>query len=249
MNLSIITVTFNCGEILEACISSVRSQRDVDVEYIVIDGGSTDSTLNVIRKNNAAIDQVISEDDDGLYDALNKGIALATGDVVGILHSDDFYHDDTVLYKIARIFEDPEVQACYGDLKYVAPENTDKIVRYWRAGKYKPGKFYWGWMPPHPTFFVRKSIYEDFGLFNLELGSAADYEIMLRFLLKHNANTVYLPETLVHMRTGGISNASVANRLKANVMDRKAWIVNNLKPYPWTLYFKPLRKVLQWVRK
>jgi glycosyltransferase len=120
------------------------------------------------------------------------------------------------------------------------------IVRYWCSGTFQPQKFYWGWMPPHPTFYLRRSVYEKYGLFNLELGSAADYEIMLRFLLKHRIRVAYIPEVMVHMRTGGTSNASVGNRLRANRMDRKAWEVNGLRPYPWTLPAKPLRKIPQW---
>ena len=249
MKISIITVTYNCGDILDSCIESIKSQTYNDIEHILIDGGSTDNTLDIIRKNKDTISMIVSEPDDGLYDALNKGFSIATGDVIGLLHSDDFYSDSNVIDKVVNVFEDPKVDACFGDLKYVAAGNIDKVVRYWKAGNYKPRKFYWGWMPPHPTFFARKSIYEKLGLFNLELGSAADYEIMLRFLLKYRINTAYIPETLVYMRTGGVSNASISNRLKANAMDRKAWKVNNLKPYPWTLYFKPLRKVLQWVWK
>jgi len=247
--ISIITVTYNCGDLLQTCIDSIRSQTYNEVEHILVDGDSTDCTMDIIRQNQDAISTVISEPDNGLYDALNKGFAIATGDIIGILHADDFYSSQDVINKIQSVFDDPDVEACYGDLKYVDTENIDKVVRYWRAGQFNPKRFYWGWMPPHPTFFVRKSVYERFGFFNLNLGSAADYEIMLRLLLKYRIKAVYIPETLVHMRMGGISNASVTNRLKANAMDRKAWKVNNLKPYPWTLYFKPLRKVLQWVWK
>lgn len=127
--------------------------------------------------------------------------------------------------------------------------NTDKIVRNWRSGSFSLSKFYWGWMPPHPTFFVRRSVYEKFGLFNLELGSAADYEIMLCFLVKHKLQAAYISEVVVHMRTGGVSNSSMKNRLLANKMDRLAWKVNGIRPYPWTLAMKPLRKIPQWIWK
>ena len=122
-------------------------------------------------------------------------------------------------------------------------------MRHWKSGTFTPGKFYWGWMPPHPTFFVQREVYQRHGLFNLELGSAADYEIMLRFLVKHQLSATYIPEVLVKMRTGGVSNASFANRLAANRMDRKAWDVNNLRPYPWTIIMKPVRKISQWFLK
>ena len=174
---------------------------------------------------------------------------MATGEVIGILNADDYYSDNTILSRVSEVFTDPDVQACYGDLVYVDSKDTSKVKRYWRAGDFAPKKFYSGWMPPHPTFFVRSSVYEKYGLFNLDLGSAADYEIMLRFLLKHQINVAYLPMVMVHMRTGGVSNASVSNRLAANRMDRKAWEVNDLNPYPWTLYAKPLRKVGQWFVK
>lgn len=179
---------------------------------------------------------------------------MATGDVIGILHADDFYADEKVLARVAEVFEDPSVDACYGDLLYVQDKHDDsnnnfEVVRYWRSGYFNPRKFYWGWMPPHPTFFVRKSVYEKYGLFNLELGTAADYELMLRFLLKHRINCRYISEILVNMRVGGVSNASVSNRLKANRMDRRAWEVNGLKPCPWTIPFKPIRKIPQYFLK
>jgi glycosyltransferase len=197
---------------------------------------------------------------------MNKGIRLSTGDVIGILNADDFYADERVLEKVADVFANQSVDACYGDLVYVKEQGSrikDRgsrcssqishlgaqdyhVVRYWKSQSFHPDKFYWGWMPPHPTFFVRRSVYEKYGLFNLNHGSAADYEIMLRFLLKHRIKVAYIPEVLVKMRVGGVSNASLENRLKANQMDRKAWEVNGLKPYPWTLWMKPLRKIPQW---
>jgi len=215
---------------------------------------------------------------------MNKGIAMATGEVIGILNADDFYASPGVLAKVAQVFEDPEVMCCYGDLEYVAAAdegrglrdegaiqnskfNTSthfdvvqykslsagiqnfKVVRYWHSGTFTPRSFYWGWMPPHPTFFVRKSVYERFGNFRLDMGSAADYEMMLRLLQKHGLRTVYIPDVLVRMRVGGASNASLTARTKANLMDRRAWEVNGLKPYPWTLFCKPLRKVGQYFRR
>jgi glycosyltransferase involved in cell wall biosynthesis len=195
------------------------------------------------------ISHIVSESDQGIYDAMNKGIRLAQGDIVGILNADDFYASSDILAKVAAIFADPAIDACYGDLVYMDSTDTGKVVRYWRSGAFSPRKFYWGWMPPHPTFFVRRWVYERFGLFNLDLGSAADYELMLRFLVKHQINVAYIPEVLVKMRTGGVSNVSLQNRLKANRMDRKAWTINALKPYPWTLWLKPLRKIGQWVKR
>lgn len=246
--ISIITATYNAGQTLADCLQSVAGQG-VDVEHLIIDGASSDDTLQVVEAHRDKIAQVISERDRGIYDAMNKGIALASGEVVGILNADDFYAAPDVLERVLACFADPAVDACYGDLRYVAFEDPQRTVRFWRSGSFRPQRFYWGWMPPHPTFFVRRSVYERFGRFNLDLGSAADYEIMLRFLLRHRVHAVYLPKVLVHMRTGGVSNASLGNRLRANRNDRKAWAVNGLKPYPWTLTMKPLRKVGQWVWK
>jgi glycosyltransferase len=212
-----------------------------------VDGGSTDGTLDVIRENDTRIAKWISGPDQGIYDAMNKGISLATGEVIGILNADDFYANPHVVSKVASVFHDDRVCSCYGDLEYVDSEDTFRVVRYWRSGHYKVKSFYWGWMPPHPTFFVRRDIYEKYGLYNLTLGSAADYELMLRFLLKYRITTAYIPEVLVRMRRGGTSNASLRNRLSAHLMDRAAWSMNGIKPYPWTLFLKPLRKVGQFL--
>jgi glycosyltransferase len=204
--------------------------------------------LEVIERNRASIARVINGPDKGIYDAMNKGILEASGDVVGILNADDFYAHGEVLGKVAEVFADRSIESCYGDLIYVDAADTAQVVRSWRAGAYDADLFYRGWMPPHPTFFVRRSVYEKHGLFNLSLGSAADYELMLRFLVRHRITTRYLPETLVKMRVGGMSNASLANRLRANRMDRKAWQVNGLQPRPWTLFLKPLSKIPQYWR-
>jgi glycosyltransferase len=212
-----------------------------------MDGGSADPTLDIAYRYGNQL-KIYSEPDDGIYDAMNRGIKMARGDIIGILNADDYYPTKDVLSRVEEVFEDESVQACYGDLVYVDADNKEKVTRYWKAGEYDAKKFYRGWMPPHPTFFVRASVYEQYGGFNLKLGTAADYELMLRFLLKHEIKAAYLPMVMVHMRTGGASNASVSNRLAANRNDRKAWQVNGLKPYPWTLYVKPLRKVGQWWR-
>ena len=243
--ISIITVTYNASEHLWGCLNSVRKQG-VDVEHILIDGASTDGTLNILKACEGQLAHVISEKDGGMYDAINKGIGLATGDVIGILNADDFYLSKDVLSKVVDAFSCEDVDAVYGDLVYVDRQDTEKVVRAWQSGEYKQRKFYHGWMPPHPTFFVRRKMYKDHGLFNTELGSAADYELMLRMLLKHGIRAKYIPEVLVKMRSGGMSNQSLLKRLKANCMDRKAWTINDLTPYPWTLSMKPIRKIGQW---
>jgi len=246
--ISIITVTYNAAEHLRDCLDSVREQG-VDVEHILIDGASTDGTLNILGAYQDQLAHVISEKDEGMYAAANKGIGLATGGVIGILNADDFYFSKDTLSKVADAFSDEDVDAVYGDLVYVDRNNTEKVVRAWRSGEYQPRKFYQGWMPPHPTFFVRRTMYEQYGLFNPEQGTAADYELMLRMLLKHGIRAAYIPEVLVKMRTGGMSNRSLKKRLRANRMDRMAWAVNDLSPYPWTLWMKPIRKIGQWVNK
>lgn len=244
--LSLITATFNAEKTLAHNIACVAGQS-VPVEHVIVDGGSRDGTMDVVAEHRRHLAQVVSEPDEGIYDAMNKGIRMVTGDVVGILNADDFYPTTDVLERVLAQFEDPQVGACYGDLWYVDADRLDKAVRRWRAGDFDRNKFYWGWMPPHPTFFVRRELYDQFGDFNLALGSAADYELMLRFLLKHRVQTHYVPQVLVHMRVGGVSNASLGNRLAANRMDREAWRVNGLRPLPWTTLAKPLRKVVQWL--
>ena len=174
---------------------------------------------------------------------------MATGEIVANLNSDDFYIDNNVIADIVTKMENENSDTLYADLYYVDATDTSKVVRNWVSGKYRKGMFFKGWMPPHPTFFVRKSIYDKYGKFNLELKSAADYEIMLRFIHKHQCSISYLPRVVVRMRVGGMSNVSIKNRLKANREDKKAWELNGLKPKPFTLIFKPLSKVLQFVKK
>jgi glycosyltransferase involved in cell wall biosynthesis len=246
MQLTIITTVLNGENSIRDCLESVRKQSIIP-EQIIIDGGSKDRTLNIVDEYRDGIARLISEKDDGIYDGMNKGLKLAAGDIIGILNADDVYAHDKVLSMVTSAFNDDNVDSCYGDLVYVEDKNTEKIIRKWKAWSFDTRRFYWGWMPPHPTFFVRRSVYEKYGLFNLDLGSAADYELMLRFLLKHRISTAYIPEVLVKMRSGGASNASLKKRLIANRMDRKAWEVNGLKPYPWTIPLKPLRKIPQYL--
>ena len=245
MKISIITVTFNSDKTLEETILSVINQTYNKIEYIIIDGGSTDNTLNIIDKYKNKINYFISEKDQGLYEALNKGIKKATGDVIGFIHSDDFYTSNIIIEKYASEFLKSKSDAVYSDLYYVNAINTDDIIRKWKSGEYKPKSFYFGWMPPHPTFFVKKNIYKTYGDFNLSFKSAADYELMLRFILKNKIIISYLPDYTIKMRIGGKSNASFSNRFKANKEDRQAWDINGLKPKFYTLYFKPLRKLIQ----
>lgn len=247
MKISIITIAFNSQETIEDTIVSVINQTYKNIEYIIIDGGSTDSTLEIINRYKDKISLIVSEPDKGIYDAMNKGIEKASGELVGILNSDDFYANNEVISNISNKIED--FDSIYADLVYVDRENTEKVIRYWKSGDYKPNAFLKGWMPPHPTFFLKKSIYNKFGTYNLALKSAADYELMLRMIHKEKISITYYPEVITKMRVGGQSNATLGNRLKANKEDRMAWEINNLNPKFYSLYLKPLRKINQFIRK
>ncbi len=245
MKVSVITVTYNSVHTLEQTILSVAAQDYPGIEYIIVDGGSTDGTLSLIDRYRIHVSKFISEADEGLYHALNKGISLAEGDVIAFLHSDDFYTGPGVISAYVALFQKQNCMAIYSDLYYVDRYNTDKIIRKWRSGNYRKGSFLQGWMPPHPTFLARKEMYERFGIFNTSLKSAADYELMLRFIHKHQIHICYLPQFTIKMRAGGKSNVSLKNRLAANTEDRRAWAINGLQPKFYTLYLKPLRKLFQ----
>ena len=247
MKVSIITIAYNSAGTIEDTIKSIVAQDYSNIEYIIIDGGSTDKTLSIVDKFKDSITTIISEPDKGIYDAMNKGIQNATGDIVGILNSDDIYANKKVVTHIVKAIGTKD--SIYADLVYVGRDNTDKITRYWKSGKYRKGIFKTGWMPPHPTFFIRKSCYDQYGTYNLRLKSAADYELMLRMLHKHNISVTYLPEVITKMRVGGQSNVTLLNRLKANKEDRLAWVINELKPGPLTLIMKPVRKISQFFKK
>lgn len=247
LKVSIITVTFNSSKTILDTVKSVLSQTYPNIEYIIVDGDSTDDTLQKIQPYADQIAKIVSEEDKGMYDGLNKGIQLATGDIVGILNSDDFYADKEVIAEVVQKMKSECSEALYGDLDYVDSIKTDKIIRHWKSGNYQEGDFLKGWMPPHPTFFVMKSIYQQYGKFSLALYSAADYELMLRFIHKHRIKLSYLERVIVKMRVGGMSNISFKNRIKANMEDRKAWKMNNMTPRFYTLWLKPLRKIVQYV--
>jgi glycosyltransferase len=244
--ISIITVSFNSAQTIGDTLKSVAAQSHPNIEHIIVDGASTDQTMKIVA-DFPHVAKSISEADEGIYFAMNKGLAMASGDVIGILNADDLYADNEVIAKVAAVFEDPAVDATYADLVFVDREDVSKVVRTWKSGSFKRSSMYNGWMPPHPTFFVRRSVYEKYGNFNTILRSAADYELMLRFLLKHEINLSYIPQTIIKMRQGGKSTASVSNRVKANMEDRKAWRMNGLEPHIFTLILKPLRKIKQFI--
>lgn len=247
MKVSIITVTYNAEKYLENCIQSVLNQTHPDLEYIVIDGRSSDSTLEILEKYRSRISTIISEKDQGMYDALNKGIALASGEVVGLLNADDFFASDDVVSKLAEAFESSQADVLYGDLWYVDQEDTDKVLRKWHSKPYSHGLFQWGWMPAHPTFYARRALFSKYGPYRLDLGSACDYELMIRFLHKHRLKAVYLPKLMVKMRAGGMSNSSLENRMKANKADLEAMKINGIRFPRVAALLKPLRKIPQFL--
>ncbi|HMH23208.1 MAG TPA: glycosyltransferase family 2 protein [Puia sp.] len=246
MKISIITATYNSAATLRDTLTCIRQQDHPDIEHILVDGKSTDETLKIASEF-PHISKIVSEKDKGIYDAMNKGLALATGEVIGILNSDDIYNAPDIISTIAAVFEDNAVKTTYADLQYVHQGNLDKVIRTWKTGTFRRKNFYKGWMPPHPTFFVRKEVYDQVGVFDISLRSAADYEMMLRILLKNEIPAHYIPRVIVKMRAGGMSNVSLWNRIRANKEDRLAWKLNGLKPHFFTLYAKPLRKLPQFI--
>lgn len=246
MRISIITVTRNSEKFLRDCIQSVKYQNYKDIEYIVIDGKSTDQTLSIIKENEDVIDYWISEPDRGMYDAINKALKVATGDVIGILNSDDMLASYDVITNIVNCFKETNTDSVYGDLEYVDPENTNKITRVWKGVKYNRRLFNIGWMPAHPTFYVRREAITKYGLYENHYYSAADYEFMVRYLYHHRISAHYLEQMVVKMRTGGASNGNLKRRLRANRRDYLAMKKNGL-PMPFIVsILKPLIKIHQY---
>ena len=213
-SISIITPVYNGAMTIADCIRSVQSQS-YPAEHIIVDGCSTDYTIKIV-KDMAPSAYILSEPDEGMYDAMNKGISLANGDIIGIMNADDYYVNNQVLSKIVKIFHIKNVDSVFADLVFVKPENLNKIVRFYRGSDFSLRQLSYGWMPPHPTFFVKREIYEKYGRFKTNYKIAADFEILARFFYKHKITFYYLPEVIVKMRTGGVSTRS----LKSN------WILN-----------------------
>lgn len=224
--ISVVTAVFNRVATIAEALDSVRGQTWRDREHIVIDGGSTDGTLAILESRRHELATLVSERDSGVYDALNKGLARCKGDVVGFLHADDVYAGPAVLARIAAVFVDPKVDAVYGDLQYLSAR-SGRVVRRWRSGPYSRASLSRGWMPPHPTFYARRSLYERLGSFDTRYRIAADYDLMLRFL-GHGVQPAYLPEVLVKMRLGGLSNRSLKNILRKSTEDYRALKANGV---------------------
>lgn len=248
MRISVVTATYNCASTMSDCLRSVAEQRHTDLEHIVVDGASTDGTVQLLHQNANQIDRIISEPDKGIYDALNKGVALASGEVVGFLHADDLYSDAMVLEEIAAAFQNPDVEAVYGDLTYVQKTNTDQVVRYWKSSAFRRSTLAGGWMPPHPTLYLRRRVYEKFGGFDLSYRIAADYDFMLRVLGKIEGKVVYLPRVLVKMRVGGESNRSLRNVMRKSAEDLRALRSNRVGGLG-SLLLKNGSKLVQFIRR
>ncbi len=244
LKISLITVTYNAESTISQCMESVIGQNFSNIEYIIIDGGSTDGTISIINQYKDNISHFISEPDKGIYDAMNKGIKLATGQVVGMLNADDFFADETVLSTVALAFTQKNVDIVYGDLDYIKA-NGD-IVRKWRSGEYIRKNFDWGWMPPHPTFYCKLNLFHKFGLYSLEYGTAADYELMLKFLYVNKIDAYYIKKVMVKMKVGGKSNKSFTNRVKGLYFDLKAMRNNEILLPFVTMIAKPMRKLGQY---
>ncbi len=249
MKISIITPTYNSERTIVNTLESVISQSHSDVEYIIIDGGSSDGTLDILDKYKNKITKIISEPDNGIYYAMNKGVALASGDIVAIINSDDFYSDKNVLSKVNSIFESRlDISAVYGDLVYVDKTNIKKETRYWKSGEYSENKLNNGWVIPHPTFFLRNSVYKSLDkIFDTKLSLAADYELMLRLLKIKKIKVFYIPEILVKMRAGGSSAKNLENRFLGWKELNLSWKINNLKTPKFFIVRRILNKIKQFL--
>jgi len=247
MKVSIITVTLNSAATLATAMESVSRQDHPDIEHILVDGNSSDRTVDIIRSY-PHVAQFISEPDEGLYDAINKGIRLATGDVVGILNSDDFFPSSNVVSRIADSLDTRQVDAVFGDVAFVRPDNLDKIVRMYSSRKFRPSQFARGYMPAHPTFYVRRRCYEQFGVYQTDYRIAADFELLVRFIHRHRISYTYLPVTMVYMRTGGVSNKTIASRYVLNREIVRACGENGLTTNMARLSLKYVFKVFEYVK-
>lgn len=245
MRVSIITVTYNSEKTLQRTIDSVINQDYKYIEHIIMDGGSADGTIEIINKNQAYIAKSISEKDSGIYEALNKGITLSTGDIIGILNSDDVFAGSNIISKVVECFERNNSDILYGNLKYVSKsQQENKTIRYWKSNAFNPKKLKYGWMPPHPTLFCKKEIFKRYGLYNESLKIASDYDFILRIFRHQDLRIDFLPIVMVKMTVGGKSNGTLKNICKKSYEDLKAIKANNVGGF-YTLILKNLRKLGQ----
>ena len=251
MKVSIITVTFNSSSFISHCLDSVKNQTHNDIEHIVIDGASTDGTLSILKSKTNQLAELISETDNGIYEAMNKGLKIATGDIIGFLNSDDFYANNNVLKNVSELFrEDSTLEACYSNLVYVDALETSKIIRFWKSENFVPGMFSKGWCPPHPTFFVKSSVYRRHGNFDTNYKLASDAELMMRFMEVKMIKVKYEPKLWVKFRIGGVSNKSLKNIIIQNSEVIKALKNHGLQFNYIIIFFKKLIiKIKQFIRK
>jgi glycosyltransferase involved in cell wall biosynthesis len=247
MKISIITVTYNSAATLAHTLESVDNQDYNNIEHVLVDGGSSDETVSIIQSF-PHVAKWVSEKDKGLYDAINKGIGMATGDVIGILNSDDFFPGNHIVSLIATAFEQNNIEAVYGDIAFVRPGRLEKIIRLYSSKKFTPRRFGFGYMPAHPSFYVRRDCYEQYGLYKLDYKIAADYELLMRFIYRQKIRYYYIPEILVYMRTGGVSNKNVMSRYTLNKEIIKACKENGVQTNMALLSLKYLNKVFEYIK-
>lgn len=249
MKVTIITATYNSEKYIIDCINSVNQQGWPLIQHVFIDGGSTDSTLSIVEKFSKREKIVLSEPDNGIYDAMNKGIFLSDGDVVGILNSDDLFKDSNVVESIVNTIKKKECDCVYGDLEFVSQSNINQVVRFWKSEQFHKNSFSVGWHPPHPTFYVKKEIYDKYGSFDIDLEVSADFELMLRFLEKHNVSNCYLNKTFVKMRYGGESTGSLKKIVLGNKNIMKAFKKNDIPVSIFYPFFRIFSKLPQFMKK
>lgn len=249
MKVSIITATFNSASTIRDTIDSVIAQDYPNIEHIIVDGASKDATMNIVKSYGGKISHIISEPDKGIYDAMNKGIRVATGDIIGILNSDDFFAANDVVSRIvAEFISDNTIVGVYSNLYYVKRDNPIEISRNWISKPFKEKSFFKGWHPPHPTLYLKKEVYEKCGLFKLDLPLAADFELMLRFFEKYKIKTKYIDYTTIRMRLGGATSKNWANVRKQNIECMKAFNINGFKIPRFYLIYRLVPKLLQYLK-
>ncbi len=244
LKISVVTAVFNRADTIAQAISSVADQSHPSVEHIIQDGGSTDGTLDTIRQISGPSVSLQSAPDHGIYDGINKGLARTTGDIVGLMHSDDMFASSEILSKVSDVMSDPAIDGVYGDLDYVGAEDPTRIIRKWRSGAYSPARLRYGWMPPHPTLYLRRHVLDRWGVYDTSFRIAADYDAMLRYLVKGQINLSYVPDVFVKMRVGGESNKSLAKIAQKSREDYRAIRRNGVGGIG-TLVCKNLSKIQQ----
>ncbi len=249
MKVTIITVVLNNKDYIEDCIKSVVSQHYKDIEYIIIDGGSTDGTIDIIKKYEDKINVWNSERDEGMYDAINKGIGMSNGDIIGILHSDDLYVDKYVIDNVVGEFGKYNVDSVYADLIYVERNNLNNVVRYYDSSVFKICKFAYGWMPAHPTCFIKKIVYDKYGLYRTDFIIAADYELLVRLYAKHKVNYSYLPKVIIKMRSGGLSTRNLKSNIILNREILRACREHGIETNIFKIYLKYFMKLSQLIKR